>query len=88
MSCFVECNEEFSLSTLERILSPTQFSILISKKQEQEVMAAGLPGLVSCPFCTFASIPPPEDKIFKCLNPECMKESCRQVQYEKYIVDF
>nr|XP_031826139.1 uncharacterized protein LOC116424202 isoform X2 [Nomia melanderi] len=77
MLCFVECNEEFNLSTLERILSPTQFSILISKKQEQEVMAAGLPGLVSCPFCTFASIPPPEDKIFKCLNPECMKESCR-----------
>ncbi|KOC63145.1 E3 ubiquitin-protein ligase RNF216 [Habropoda laboriosa] len=75
--CFTNCDEEFSLPTLQKILSPTQFSSLISKKQEAEVMAAGLEGLVSCPFCHFASIPPPEDKVFKCLNPECMKESCR-----------
>ena len=75
--CFVACDEEFSLSTLQKVLPPTQFSILIGKRQEEEVMAAGLEGLVSCPFCHFASIPPPEDKIFKCLNPACMKESCR-----------
>ncbi|XP_015429792.1 PREDICTED: uncharacterized protein LOC107186444 [Dufourea novaeangliae] len=77
ISCFINCGAEFSLSTLQRILPPTQFSILIGKIQEAEVMAAGLEGLVSCPFCPFASIPPVEDKVFKCLNPECMKESCR-----------
>ncbi|XP_076679447.1 uncharacterized protein LOC143374821 [Andrena cerasifolii] len=75
--CFMTCDEEFSLATLQKVLSPTQFSILIGKRQEEEVMAAGLEGLVSCPFCHFATIPPPEDKIFKCLNPACMKESCR-----------
>lgn len=75
--CFVTCDEKFSLATLQKVLSPTQFSILIGKRQEEEVMAAGLEGLVSCPFCHFATIPPPEDKIFKCLNPACMKESCR-----------
>lgn len=79
MSCFIDCDGEFSLPTLQKVLSPTQFSILIGKKQEAEVIAAGLEGLVSCPFCHFASIPPPEDKVFKCLNPECMKESCRWV---------
>ncbi|XP_076622930.1 uncharacterized protein LOC143342687 isoform X2 [Colletes latitarsis] len=76
-TCFINCNGEFRLSTLQKILPRTLFSILINKKQEAEVMAAGLEGLVSCPFCHFAYIPPPEDKVFKCLNVECMKESCR-----------
>ncbi|KAG7189831.1 hypothetical protein KM043_017490 [Ampulex compressa] len=75
--CFVNCDSEFSLAVLCKILSPTKFSILLQKRQTAEVRAAGLEGLVSCPFCDFASIPPPEDKVFKCFNPECMKESCR-----------
>ncbi|XP_051162176.1 uncharacterized protein LOC127282129 [Leptopilina boulardi] len=75
--CFVECKREFSLSVLQEVLPPTTFSILLQKRQEAEVMAAGLEGLVSCPFCHFASIPPVESKVFKCLNPDCMKETCR-----------
>lgn len=75
--CFTNCDGEFTVPTLQKILPPTQFSIFIRKRQEAEVMSAGLEDLVSCPFCHFASIPPPEDKVFKCLNPECMKESCR-----------
>ncbi|KAK2585538.1 hypothetical protein KPH14_010180 [Odynerus spinipes] len=75
--CFTSCTSEFNLSMLQKVLSPTTFSILLKKRQEAEVMAAGLEGLVSCPFCPFASIPPAEDKVFKCFNPECMKESCR-----------
>ncbi|CAK9829067.1 E3 ubiquitin-protein ligase RNF216 [Anthophora retusa] len=77
ISCFTDCDEEFSLPTLQKILSPKQFSTLVSKKQEAEVITAKLEGLISCPFCHFASIPPSEDKVFKCLNPECMKETCR-----------
>ncbi|XP_076649255.1 uncharacterized protein LOC143357015 [Halictus rubicundus] len=78
IKCFsLNCNEIFSCSTLQKALPPTQFSVLLSKKQETEVMAAELEGLVSCPFCSFASIPPPDDKVFRCLDPECMKESCR-----------
>ncbi|XP_076287057.1 uncharacterized protein LOC143212302 isoform X2 [Lasioglossum baleicum] len=77
VKCFLlDCDEEFSSSTLQKALPPTQFSILLGKRQETEVMAAGLDGLVSCPFCPFASIPPPEDKVFKCMNTDCMKESC------------
>ncbi|XP_011646294.1 E3 ubiquitin-protein ligase RNF216-like [Pogonomyrmex barbatus] len=77
VKCLLNCGCDFPISVLQKILSPTKFSILLCKQQEAEVMAAGVEGLVSCPFCHFASIPPPEDKIFKCLNPECMKESCR-----------
>ncbi|EFN86040.1 uncharacterized protein LOC105181804 [Harpegnathos saltator] len=75
--CLIDCGSEFHLSVLQHVLLPTKFSILLQKRQEAEVMAAGLEGLVSCPFCHFASIPPQEDKVFKCFNPDCMKESCR-----------
>ncbi|XP_011872189.1 PREDICTED: uncharacterized protein LOC105564441 [Vollenhovia emeryi] len=76
VDCLLNCGCEFPISVLQRVLPPTKFSILLCKRQEAEVMAAGVEGLVSCPFCHFASIPPPEDKVFRCLNPECMKESC------------
>ena len=77
--CFVNCGSEISLSVLQRVLKPTTFSILLKKRQAAEVLEAGLEGLVSCPFCHFASIYPENDKIFKCLNSECAKESCRSV---------
>ena len=77
--CFTDCQNEMSLITLQKALPPTKFSIVLKNHQAAEVEAAGIEGLVSCPFCPFASIPLPEDKIFKCLNPECMKESCRYV---------
>lgn len=81
VKCFTECDSEISLATLQISLSPTTFSVLLKKRQAAEVEAAGIEGLVSCPFCTFASIPPAEDKVFKCLNPECMKESCRYAHF-------
>ncbi|XP_043481936.1 E3 ubiquitin-protein ligase RNF216-like [Leptopilina heterotoma] len=77
INCFEDCEREFSLSVLQNVLPPSLFSILLQKRQEAEIIAAGIEGLVSCPFCHFASIPPPETKVFKCLNPDCMKETCR-----------
>lgn len=79
VKCFAECQSEFSLVTLQKVLPPTKFSALLTKRQAAEVTAAKVEGLVSCPFCHFASIPPPEDKVFKCLNTDCMKETCRSV---------
>jgi TRIAD3 protein (E3 ubiquitin-protein ligase RNF216) len=75
--CFTICKNEFSIATLQTALPPTMFSTLLKKRQAAEIMAADVDGLVSCPFCHFASIPPLEDKVFKCLNPDCMKETCR-----------
>lgn len=53
------------------------FSKVVQKRQLQEVKAAGIEDLELCPYCDFATIPPAGDKIFYCLNPECMKETCR-----------
>lgn len=72
---------EYHTKTLENVLSPKMFVVLLRKIQEAEVQAAGIDDLVSCPFCPFASIIPNQhDKVFRCLNPECMKESCRKCQ--------
>ena len=69
---------EYDPIILKRVLSPRMFTLLQMKIQEAEIEAAGIEDLVSCPFCTFASIVPnKDDKVFKCLNPDCMKESCR-----------
>ncbi len=39
---------------------------------------AEIDGLECCPYCPYAVIVDnPDDKIFHCLNPECMKETCR-----------
>jgi TRIAD3 protein (E3 ubiquitin-protein ligase RNF216) len=61
------------------VLKPSVLSKMLQRKQMEEVKAAGIEDLESCPFCDFASIPPQEDKVFRCLNPDCMRESCRYV---------
>ncbi|XP_061173242.1 uncharacterized protein LOC133182415 [Saccostrea echinata] len=72
------CSDNFSLATLQHILPTSVFSIVLRKMQEEEIKKAEIPDLVSCPFCSFATIMPDQnDKVFKCLNPECLKESCR-----------
>ena len=39
---------------------------------------AEIDGLECCPYCPYAVIVDnPDDKIFRCLNPECLKETCR-----------
>lgn len=55
------------------------------KKQLEEVKAAGIEDLEMCPFCDFATIPEAANKIFTCLNPECMKESCRLCKEPSHI---
>lgn len=41
-------------------------------------LLAEIDGLECCPYCPYAVIVDnPEDKIFRCLNPECLKETCR-----------
>ncbi|XP_069117648.1 LOW QUALITY PROTEIN: uncharacterized protein [Argopecten irradians] len=72
------CKYQFPLPVLQEVMSSHMFSILLRRMQEEEVKQADIPDLVSCPFCSFATIiSNPDDKVFKCLNPECLKESCR-----------
>uniref|UniRef100_T1J9J9 RING-type domain-containing protein n=1 Tax=Strigamia maritima TaxID=126957 RepID=T1J9J9_STRMM len=72
------CKEDFSMTVLQKCLKPNVFSIILRKVQEEEIRRAQIADLESCPFCSFSAImPDPNDKVFKCLNPECLKSSCR-----------
>ena len=71
--------------TLKDALPPNMFSKIALKKQMQEVKAAGIDDLEGCPFCDFATIVPAGAKIFTCLNPDCMKESCRECKEPSHI---
>lgn len=83
--CLEDCQEEFCLKTLQIVLPPNMFSKMALKKQLEEIKAAGIEDLISCPFCDFATILPPTEKIFRCLNEECMKESCRECKEPSHI---
>ncbi|XP_030757574.1 uncharacterized protein LOC115883355 isoform X3 [Sitophilus oryzae] len=84
--CFnSECDAEFELQVLQNVLTPKIFSKIAQKKALAEIKAAGVDDLESCPFCEFATIPAPGDKLFRCLNPECMKESCRQCKEPSHV---
>ncbi|PSN43918.1 hypothetical protein C0J52_03662 [Blattella germanica] len=75
--CLTNCLAEFSLRVIQGLLKPTVFSKMILRRQMEEVQAAGIADLETCPFCDFATIPAANDKVFMCLNPECMRDSCR-----------
>lgn len=79
------CDGEFSLVTLEKILPTKLYAKVLRKKQAAEVTKAKVPGLESCPSCDFAYIPNQYDKIFKCQNPDCRRETCRMCGEESHV---
>ncbi|KAK5647902.1 hypothetical protein RI129_002794 [Pyrocoelia pectoralis] len=83
--CFGDCSSHFSLQVLQAVLTPKMFSVIALKKQVEEVKAAGIEDLETCPFCDFATIPARDDKLFRCLNPQCMKESCRMCKEPSHV---
>ncbi|CAG5125835.1 unnamed protein product [Candidula unifasciata] len=81
-----ECSQDIPLSFLQTIIPAGLFSKIVRRLQEEEVQQANIPDLVTCPFCPFAAImPDPDDRVFKCLNPECLKESCRLCREPSHI---
>lgn len=76
--CLADCGSEFSIPTLQMVLDSVVFSRMAQRKQIEEIKKANIEGLETCPFCDFSTIPAEQDKIFKCLNKECLKETCRQ----------
>ena len=53
-------------------------SKLLQRRQAEEVGAAGMEDLVTCPFCPYQTIMEnPDDRVLACRNPECGRESCR-----------
>nr|CAH7748729.1 unnamed protein product [Callosobruchus chinensis] len=74
--CLADCGSQFAWTTLQAALPPTLFSKLSQRCTESEIRAAGIK-LDSCPSCNFTNIIDEQYTSFQCLNPDCMKETCR-----------
>ena len=59
------------------MLGKSVYVRLEKRRQAEEVIAAGIEGLESCPFCEYCEVPNDADRLFRCKNPDCVKVSCR-----------
>jgi len=86
VQCMTDCREEITWRELGRALEPAVLCKLEQSRQAEEVEAAGLEQLVSCPFCPYQAImEDSSDKVLVCGNPQCGKESCRQCRRVSHI---
>jgi len=78
IECLGHCAEEIGWQELQKALAPNVLSKLLQRRQAEEVGAAGLESLVTCPFCPYQTIMENvDDKILACRNPDCGRDSCR-----------
>lgn len=78
LSCMTsECDSTFPMSQLKNTLSSNILSKYEDRLTEESLCLAEMDDLVRCPTCDFAAILPSEDKVFKCQNTSCLKETCR-----------
>lgn len=76
------CDGTFPLSQLQKALPTNILEKYEDRVQEESLSLAQMDDFVRCPSCDFAAILPPEDKVFKCQNPTCAKETCRYCKEE------
>ena len=80
-----DCELEYSPSVLKVVLRNSIYERLEKRRQAEEVLAAGIEGLESCPFCDYCQVPPEGDRLFECRNPDCMTVSCRHCRQVSHL---
>ncbi|XP_068249308.1 uncharacterized protein [Palaemon carinicauda] len=81
-----DCSAEFSFKILRKVMDKSDLARAYEQRQYEEVSAAKIENLESCPFCNYkAIVTNQEDKVFMCMNPKCMKDSCRSCKEENHI---
>jgi hypothetical protein len=61
------------------VLEAKVFACLARRLQTEEIRAAMIPDLETCPFCPFSYIPDDNSLVFECQEDTCQKVSCRFV---------
>ena len=78
IQCLGHCNEEIGWQELQKVVAPNVLSKLLQRRQAEEVGAADMDNVVTCPFCPYMTIMDnPDDKVLVCRNAECGRDSCR-----------
>lgn len=76
------CDSTFPMSQLKKALPTNVLEKYEDRVQEESLLLAQMDDFVRCPSCDFAAILPGEEKVFKCQNPSCAKETCRYCKEE------
>jgi hypothetical protein len=67
IECLGHCSEEIGWQELQKALTPNILSKLLQRRQAEEVGAAGMEDLVTCPFCPYQTIMEnPDDRVLAC----------------------
>ena len=86
VKCLGKCEMEMEVNQLQKVLMANVLSKLVANRQAEELNAAGLENLVSCPFCPYQTIMDNvEDKVVRCLNPDCGRDSCRMCKVPSHV---
>ncbi|XP_046677920.1 uncharacterized protein LOC124365871 isoform X1 [Homalodisca vitripennis] len=81
--CLINCGGSIPLQTVKEVMEPQMYEKLMDNIQDVEIKAANMSGMEYCPFCNYAIIRP-EEIIFYCKRPSCMKLSCRICRKEAH----
>ena len=76
------CDQPFPYSQLEKCLTKNEIEKYQGRLQEDCLAKVDIPNLHQCPFCEFVAIIPETEKVFTCMNPKCMKETCIECNEE------
>ncbi|KAG9099890.1 hypothetical protein FRC06_004730 [Ceratobasidium sp. 370] len=80
------CKLAFAISEIQRFLPAKSLELWHRIKQEQEIELAQIPGLESCPFCSYAVVIENEqERLFRCENARCGIVSCRECKKEDHL---
>ncbi|KAG8756247.1 hypothetical protein FRC12_010630, partial [Ceratobasidium sp. 428] len=80
------CKLAFAESEIQRFLPEKTFELWHRIKQEQDIELAGIEGLESCPFCSYAVVIENEqERLFRCENIKCGIVSCRMCKKEDHL---
>lgn len=76
------CDSTFPLSQMKKGLQGDLLEKYMERVQDEDIKLANLSNLIRCPNCDFAAEMDDGDKVFRCQNTSCMKETCRYCQEE------
>uniref|UniRef100_A0A914V487 RING-type domain-containing protein n=1 Tax=Plectus sambesii TaxID=2011161 RepID=A0A914V487_9BILA len=80
------CKGEMTLKALRPLLRPQVVDLILRRSQQAELRSAQLDNMETCPFCDFALIiENADERLFRCQNPDCLKESCRECKEQSHI---
>mmetsp|Transcript_3903 Transcript_3903/g.9470 ORF Transcript_3903/g.9470 Transcript_3903/m.9470 type:complete len:611 (+) Transcript_3903:54-1886(+) len=79
------CSGHFSDAALQRALPAKEYVRYSRRSAALQAASSGLKDLVACPNCDFMiEMSDATDGILRCLNPECMRVTCRWCREENH----